>query len=612
MKHKTLQDLLKDSELHRLVKSHLGGTNANKEPDFAEHYTNLAKKLDIERFIVPIFGVQGSGKSTLLNALLFKHPVLPVEADETTCVPVEIMWSEKPRGTAQIIFQDKREESIPADEEHLATFIDNASNPGNKRGVSRVILESNCELLQNGLVLVDLPGIGSLTKANIETTQNYLKESVGIIFMLRTTPPITQSDSIAIQLQWPSLPYAFFIQNRWNDESKRQATEGLEHNLRVLREIAAKARVPLEPDGPKIHMVNAYKAWLSALNDDFSLAQDSGLDAATDGLRKGICEWPQRLTGTIREAVRLDLQTIDDIIQSQLADLTKNREQLEAEMTEEKQRFDSYIRKTGESIDQERGKAVTFKKDMHAAVEEYRMSIRKSLRNVMRTKMKAGIVDGQRLITALGDEQKIAFDDAVEKIHERLSIFVDEMKHRFATVESWEGHATFRESTFQTDESTKYEDFLPKLLGAGGTIGGYFAGTAILAFLVSNPAGWAIAAGLAGSAIIGLFGHWVGSKGREVVLDQRIAKVEPQVFDAIDKFVTDLSSKMERCIVECLDGILSALDTWKSQQELAFLREKRQRMETYKASDEEKQVLAGVFKNDLNQVTWYQSQLTSL
>ena len=612
MKPKTLADLLNENSLHRLVESHLGGSG--QEPDnFASLYTNLARKLSAERFVVPVFGVQGSGKSTFLNALLFHHPVLPVEADETTCVPVEVVWAGEPSGSARIIHHDQSEETVPADEDHLRAFVDNASNPGNERGVTRVVLESNCELLKSGLVLVDLPGIGSLTSKNVETTQRYLQESVGLIFMLRTVPPITQSDSIAIQLQWPRLPYAFFIQNRWNNESRREAEEGLAHNLKILREIAGKARVSVPPDGPKIHMVNSYGAWCGKLSRDEASSAASGLDAVSTALREGICEWPRLLAQSVSQKLILDLEKTRDSIRGQIEDLSKTRDQLEQEMMEKKRRYDSYILKVGEKMESARQDAESFRKDLYSIIDGYRSSIQKHLRNEMRTKMRGGIVDGKRLEIAMKDEQRAAFDEAIGEIHEKLSTFAFELKSRFETVQSWEGQATFRASTVRKEEGKKFENVLPPIFGAAGGIGGAIGGAALLAFLVSNPAGWALAAaGAVGGLAGGIVFQWMGGKSRDVVLDKRIKAVEPQVFEAIERFVADVSGQLKRNVIECIDGILSALETWKSCQEAGYLREKKQRLATLQASDEAKRAQAVSLGKDLQEANWYLTQVKSL
>lgn len=91
-----LTALLQNSDLAALVDRYLFSPGAPADA----RYPLYAKRLSSRRFVMPVAGVQGSGKSTLLNALAFERPVLPVDADETTCVPVEIVWSAAPSGMA--------------------------------------------------------------------------------------------------------------------------------------------------------------------------------------------------------------------------------------------------------------------------------------------------------------------------------------------------------------------------------------------------------------------------------------------------------------------------------------------------------------------------------
>ena len=46
---------------------------------------------DNKELIIPVLGMQGMGKSTLINAIL-KEDIMPSEADETTCVTVEVKY----------------------------------------------------------------------------------------------------------------------------------------------------------------------------------------------------------------------------------------------------------------------------------------------------------------------------------------------------------------------------------------------------------------------------------------------------------------------------------------------------------------------------------------
>ena len=53
-------------------------------------YSNMKSS----RMIVPVVGMQGMGKSTLINSII-GGDMLPVDADETTCVPVEVRYGER-------------------------------------------------------------------------------------------------------------------------------------------------------------------------------------------------------------------------------------------------------------------------------------------------------------------------------------------------------------------------------------------------------------------------------------------------------------------------------------------------------------------------------------
>ena len=51
----------------------------------------IIQNMDNAEVIIPVLGMQGMGKSTLINGLL-KENILPNDADETTCVPVEVKF----------------------------------------------------------------------------------------------------------------------------------------------------------------------------------------------------------------------------------------------------------------------------------------------------------------------------------------------------------------------------------------------------------------------------------------------------------------------------------------------------------------------------------------
>ncbi len=412
----------------------------------AEKYNQFRKRLSARRFVVPVAGVQGSGKSTLLNALAFDTPVLPIDADETTCVPVEIVYAERPSGQAVVLYADGREEWTAATAESIAAFVHHHHNPANEWQVDRVIVESNRPLLQHGLVLVDLPGTGSLTTRNVETTRRYLEEAVGVVFLLRTVPPLTRSESTFVAFHWARLPTAFFVQNRWMDERDEEVEGGRQHNLHVLKQLAARHRIPLDGD-PCIHVVNTYLALRGRLMDNAKDMDASGLGRFEADLEARSREWPKVLRDGITAAVRADLHAALEAIERRRGELNADRATVEAQLKMEGERFKKYIDELERTFAEMRKAIESFSSDRRRDIDDWCRIAGGAIRNEMCTKLRQGIVDGPHLSRALLDEESVQADLIFEKVQEELLAFQVKLRERFQSIREWESERTdFRSS----------------------------------------------------------------------------------------------------------------------------------------------------------------------
>jgi len=174
--------------------------------NYAQLILEIENKSNSSDMIVPILGTQGMGKSTMINAILGED-ILPSEADETTCVPVEIRFGNDPYGIVH--FSCEKSEVIVMTKSDLSAFVDNNFNPGNEKQVRHIVLYRDHPLLKTGLVFVDLPGVGSLTKANEETTNLYIRDLCVAIFIISTSPPILKTEANFIASVWRSFNSAY-------------------------------------------------------------------------------------------------------------------------------------------------------------------------------------------------------------------------------------------------------------------------------------------------------------------------------------------------------------------------------------------------------------------
>ena len=207
-------DLIQDCNFNLLLEKYLN--NKEEGIDYREYFDHFIENINKKEIIVPVLGIQGAGKSSFLNSILMEENILPTDVDETTCVPVEVRYGEN-TNEAVIHYLNGNSETIMV--ENLEKYVHNDYNTANKLQVCKIVLYNKSSVLKNNIVLVDLPGVGSLTPENQRTTLQYVNNLVSGIFIIRTNPPITRTEKNFINALWPKLSNTIFVQNRWNDES---------------------------------------------------------------------------------------------------------------------------------------------------------------------------------------------------------------------------------------------------------------------------------------------------------------------------------------------------------------------------------------------------------
>lgn len=152
-----------------------------------EARANEVKERLLSREItVSVIGQFKRGKSTLVNAMLGEK-LLPVGIVPVTSAVTQIRYGEP---AAEIRFENGA--VIPAEISELPDYINEQKNRDNKLGVSSVEIYTPAELLKDGMILVDTPGVGSVHQHNSEAAYAFVKESDAVIFMLSVDSPINQ------------------------------------------------------------------------------------------------------------------------------------------------------------------------------------------------------------------------------------------------------------------------------------------------------------------------------------------------------------------------------------------------------------------------------------
>ncbi|MCC7155753.1 MAG: dynamin family protein [Bryobacterales bacterium] len=162
--------------------------------EFRAPLLNLVERVESPRFEIAVFGRVSSGKSTLLNHLL-ETSVLPVGVNPITAVPTRLVYGGDPHLTVTLSDREVRRRPI----NELAGYASEEQNPGNERGVTKLVVALPSPRLQTGLVLVDTPGLGALATAGAAETRSYLPQCDLGILLLSAVNPINEEDLSTIE-----------------------------------------------------------------------------------------------------------------------------------------------------------------------------------------------------------------------------------------------------------------------------------------------------------------------------------------------------------------------------------------------------------------------------
>ena len=575
---------------------------------------DLQGKINNQEIYVPFLGVQGAGKSTLINSLLGED-ILPNEADETTCIPVEVRYADA--DSTIVYFKNGKEEVISTEKNTIGEYVDNKYNPGNEKGVSRIVLKRHYDILKSGLIIVDLPGVGSLTHENEETTISYIQNLSAAVFLFSTTPPILKKDATFIKNVWRGVNNAFFVQNIWTDNSESEAREGMEHNKNILTSISEE--IGANFDG-KIISVNAYYAAYGKFHNDAEKVSLSKVDLLESELTNFAIHYKEESAKSFRNRIAQTLEYIRDEIEERISQSSMSYEDMLDELNEKKRDFEERnddIKKIARHIDDT---IYDNKKEIKVFAKEIAERKTNLLRTEMHELIKKGIVDGEKLDKPFGEYQtkheEEVCDETFALLEELCKNLQEDYNKLFIELEKTEA-ITNDAMALNKKKKLKWEKGLKGGLILGHDIGGAIAGIAIggavakavgagaaagaAAGTAGGPIGWAV--GAAAGIAISLIGLGVATIANKTITKKRGEETKAELEPLLNQYQTRIENTVRKYSDHCFDsinddvknyinGMKQALDSVKD--EISTLRREGEKMKY--SADELREDLAYIKK----------------
>jgi len=174
--------------------------------EFRSALSIILDRFESNSFQIAMFGRVSSGKSSLLNHIL-EVDVLPVGVNPITAVPTRIVHGPEPKLT--VAYVDRKPETMEI--ARLPEFVSEQFNPGNLKHVTRIVAELPSRSLQDGVVFVDTPGLGSLATSGAAETLAYLPQCDLGVVLVDAGSTLTREDLSTVQSLYEAAIPAFVL-----------------------------------------------------------------------------------------------------------------------------------------------------------------------------------------------------------------------------------------------------------------------------------------------------------------------------------------------------------------------------------------------------------------
>lgn len=203
-----------------------------------ENLQTLQKNWEGERFEIVVVGEFSTGKSTFINALL-QREILPSKVTPTTATVNFIrhlneLSNHAGEPVAKVVFKNGNEMDVPYLE--LTEYVTEMSEKLNvSEQIHHVDLYVESPYLENGVVLVDTPGLQALNPEHEKITKTQIKKSNASILLFNMEQPGKLTEIKFLRDLSDSIDRIFFVANRLDGvpvDQVQEVKDQLEHALR--------------------------------------------------------------------------------------------------------------------------------------------------------------------------------------------------------------------------------------------------------------------------------------------------------------------------------------------------------------------------------------------
>lgn len=218
-------------QMERLAEVEERITGNPPDPEFVRQ----AKVTAAGIFRIVVMGEIKKGKSSFINALTGTANLVPVHSDVATSTVFKIHYGPEVRYTVYFEKDSGKDKLVvPAGE--INDYGTEAGNPDNRKRVEYIRVESPAPILQNGLVIVDTPGVGGLFRKHREITFRHAPDADAVFFITESDgAPIGGEEVLFLKELRRITPHITFVQTKATKADADARVSRMNNNVAIIR-----------------------------------------------------------------------------------------------------------------------------------------------------------------------------------------------------------------------------------------------------------------------------------------------------------------------------------------------------------------------------------------
>lgn len=394
-------------------------------------FDEMINQAESGEFSIAIIGEFSSGKSTFLNALMHER-ILPSWTNETTATINFLRHvSKAPAGVrGQIFYEDGHVQDLKTLELHEVEKYVGAKNKevDVAEKIHHVDLYLDSKYLENGVTLVDTPGLNGVADHHTERTEDQANKSHACIFMFTAEQPGRGTDFAELKKLKEKFGNVLIVLNKIDRVNPQE--QSLEEVIDTLK-ANYKKQFPDETGIPEIHELSAYQSLVARSKTPMEYAEhmvETNEERLKLEEKSKLEPFENRLMKFLTQSERAKQEMLAPItrIQSLLGDERKYLEEAVAtlEGKQDKQELENQIADLDDAIQQLEG-------DKGGVITKINSKL-KSINSMIKDTVDADFeTQIERLSTQLSDWTDLnEIDDLQENITHKLKRTIKTMSQK--------------------------------------------------------------------------------------------------------------------------------------------------------------------------------------